>query len=102
MNPLAPIIDEMRHLAADELPFPQTCRVKLFDDGTFDAYIFHSMRGDEQQRISYERTTGEIIFEHVRDEGFETTTFADGETLKEPVVEVLEVRVLTTVEPPSR
>ena len=102
MKPLAPIIDRMRDIARDELPFPQTCRVRLWDDGTFDAYIYHSSPSDEGQAIRYERTTGEIIWERTESPGWKTTQFSDGETLYEPTADEREIRVITTVEPPYR
>jgi hypothetical protein len=43
MEPLAPIIDRMRELATEELPASRSCRVELWEDGTFDITIFGSV-----------------------------------------------------------
>jgi len=102
MAPLAPLVDRMRDLAREELPAPRTCTVTLWDDGTFDAVVYHSMGRDESRRLSYERTTGEIVLEHVRGQGWTTEEFADGETVHEPTVETKELRVVATVDPPYR
>lgn len=100
MEPLAPIVDQMREIAQEELPAPRTCRIKLWDDGTFDAYIFHSGPDDERQRIKYERTTSEIIWEYSKGARWESQELSGGETLHMPVHDELDVRVITTVEPP--
>ncbi|RQG98679.1 hypothetical protein [Natrarchaeobius oligotrophus] len=100
LQPLAPIVDEMREIARDELPAPRTCRIKLWDDGTFDAGVYHSISDDELESIRYERTTSEIVWEHLSGGGYVTTTFPNGETLHEPTIDDAEVRVITTVEPP--
>lgn len=67
MEPLAPIIDRMREIAEDELPAPRTCRIRLCDDGTFDAYIFHSMTDEESQVVRYDRTTSEILWNTIKE-----------------------------------
>jgi len=100
MEPLAPIIDRMRELAQQELPSPRSCRVRLWDDHTFDALIRHSMGEDEVQCIRYERTTSEIVWEHRIGARFKKIPLSGGETIHEPAVDDIEVRVLDTVEPP--
>lgn len=100
MDPLAPIIDQMREIAQDELPAPQTCRIRLWDDGTFDAYIFHSMTDDETQLVRYERTTSQILWEHHTGARWEEIPLTGGETIIEPAFNDRTVRVITTVEPP--
>ena len=100
MEPLAPIIDQMRDLAREELPSPRTCNVRLWDDGTFDAVIYHSMADGERQAIRYERSTSEIVWEHVRGAWWEAEELTGGETIYESVHDEQEIRVLTTVEPP--
>lgn len=102
MEPLAPIIDQMREIAADELPDPQTCRIRLWDDGTFDAYIFHSMAGDESQVVRYDRTTSEILLEHHKGAGTKEIPLSGGETIIEPTFEESTIRVITNVEPPYK
>lgn len=102
MAPLAPIVDQMQHLAVEHLPAPRTCKVNLWDDGTIRVMIYHSSGLDERQVIRYERTTGEITWEQAKDAGWETTELSGGETIKEPRIDKQEIRVLTTVEPPYR
>lgn len=100
MAPLAPIIDQMQHLAVEHLPAPRTCKVNLWDDGTIRLKIFHSLAKDERQIIRYVYPTSEIVWEHARQDGWEETELTGGETIREPRVEQIEVRVLATVEPP--
>jgi hypothetical protein len=100
MAPLAPIVDRMRELARDELPSPRTCTIRLCDDDTFDIVIYHSMGDDERQALRYERTTGEIIWEHMQGADWEAQSLSGNETVYESTFETAEVRVLATVEPP--
>ena len=102
LKPLAPIVDQMRIIADDELPSPQTCRVQLFDDGTFRVSIFHSMGHDETQAIIYDRATSEIYWEHSKGSRTHSTRLTGGETLIESSPEERDVRVIATVEPPYR
>jgi len=100
MEPLALIVDQLREIARDELPSPRTCRVHLRDDGTFESCVYHSPAKDELERVRYERTTGEIIYEYVKGGGHEEHDHGAGETLHVPIHDESEVRVITTVEPP--
>lgn len=102
MKPLVPIVDQMHDLAREELPSPRTCRIRLWDDATFDVVIYHGMGDDEKQCLRYERTTGEILWEHVVTDGWETTEFAVGEAVHEPAYAERQVRVIATVDPPYR
>lgn len=100
MEPLAPIVDQMRELAQDELPSPRTCKVRLWDDDTFDVVIYHSMGDDERQALRYERTTSEILWEHVQGADWNAHSLSGNETLYESTCEASEVRVIATVVPP--
>ena len=102
MEPLAPIVDQMRELAREELPTPQSCRVELWDDGTFDVVIYHSMGNDECQVVRYERTTSEILWEYLSGGHWEITELSGGEEIHDRIHDEREVRVLATVEPPYR
>lgn len=102
MEPLAPIVDEMRELARETLPAPRTCKIRLWDDDTFDVEIYHVAGDDERQSLRYERTTGEVCWEHARGVRWRSEPMSGGETVHEPVVEESDVRVLTTLEPPYR
>jgi len=102
MAPLAPLVDRMRDLALEELPGPRTCKIRLWDDGTFDVVIYHGMGDDERQWLRYERTTGEILWEYVRGARMKSESLTGNETIHEPVYEESEVRVVATVEPPYR
>lgn len=50
MEPLAPLVDRMRALATEELPAPRTCKIRLWDDGTFDVVIYHGSGFDTSVR----------------------------------------------------
>lgn len=101
MDTLAPIVNQMRDLARTELPDPQTCQVRLWDDGTFDIVIYHSLGEGERQQLTYERTTGEILWEHLRGARLDSTSLTGGETIHTPAFDQVQVRVLATVDPPS-
>lgn len=100
MEPLAPIVDRMREVARDELPFPQTGHVTLWDDGTFRADIYHSAGRSAYESIRYDRRTSEIYLERISGVERSTTYFTGGETLYEPIPQEHTVRVIETVEPP--
>ena len=100
MERLAPLVDRMRELASEELPSPRACRVELWDDGTFDIVIYHSMSGDDRQQLMYERTTGEILWEYLRGAKQESESVSGGETLHTTTHEEVDVRVVDTVAPP--
>lgn len=100
MEPLASIVDEMRAVADEEIPAPRTCHVKLYDDGTFYAVIFHSGAGEREQ-ISYERTIGEILWEYYEDTREMRKPLSGGEEIITSEHEEIEVRTITTVEPPD-
>jgi hypothetical protein len=102
MDPLAPLVDRMRDLAMEELFGPRTCKIRLWDDGTFEVVIYHGMGDDERQCLRYERTTGEILWEYVRGVRWESESLTGNETIHEPVCEASDVRVVATVEPPYR
>jgi hypothetical protein len=100
MEPLAPIVDRMRELAREELPSPQTCEVRLFDDGTIRVMLFHSKGSGDREQVRYERTTGEILYEDIKGARWETETLSGGEAIQKPVFDSRDVQVLETVEPP--
>ncbi len=100
MESLAPLVDRMRALAAEELPSPRACKIELWDDGTYDIILYHSMGKDERQQLRYERTTGEILWEHFQGAQWESESFSGGETLYEAAYDAVDVRVVDTVEPP--
>lgn len=100
MEPIAPLVDRMRDLAMDELPAPRTCRIELWDDGSFDIVIYHNIGKDERQWLHYEHTTGEILWKHVRGARWESESLTRNETIHEPVYEECDVHIIVTVEPP--
>jgi len=102
MAPLAPIVDRMRQLATEELPPGRSCKIRLYDDETFEIVIYHSMGSNERQQLRYERTTGEILWEHFEGARYESESMVGNETLHTPVFDNVEVRVVDTVEPPYR
>lgn len=102
MAPLAPLVDRMRDLATEEFPAPRTCKIRLWDDGTYDVVIYHGMGDDERQWLRYERTTGEVLWEYVRGVRTNKESLTGNETIHEPVYEESEAQVVATVEPPYR
>lgn len=102
MAPLAPLVDRMRELAVEELPEPRTCKIRLWDDGTFDVVVYHSMGDDQRQQLRYERTTGEILCEYIRGTRMESEPLSGNETIHEPAYEESDVRVVATLEQPYR
>lgn len=102
MEPLAPLVDRMRNLATEELPAPRTCRISLWDDGTFDVVIDHNVGDEERQWLQYERTTGEILWKHVRGTRWEEESLTGNETVHELAYDEADVRVVATVEPPYK
>lgn len=100
MEPLAPLIDQMIEIAHEELLEPRSCRINLWDDGTFDIVIYHSTGNDEREWITYERSTGEILWQYVSGTRWNTESMSGNETLHTPVHDESEVKVIATVEPP--
>jgi hypothetical protein len=100
MAPLAPIVDRMRQLATEELPSRRSCKIRLYDDETFEVVIYHSMGSDERQQLRYEHTTGEILWEHFEGARYESESIGSNETLHKPVYDSYEIRVVDTFEPP--
>ena len=104
MTPLASLVDQLQDIAREELPAPRTCRVELWDDGDYDIVIYHSQGGDASQGISYDVTTGDVLWkfqkngEWVVDEDAE-----DGDGYGTPYVrefEESETQQITTIDPP--
>lgn len=100
MEPLAPIVDRMRDIANEVLPTPRSCKVRLWDDGTFDVVIYHSMGGAGRQTVRYERATGEIVHEHIVLAGTKAEAHSDGEPAYTPDFDVYDVRVIERIDPP--
>jgi len=53
MKPLAPIVDQLKEIARQEIPAPRTCLVHLYDDYTFRIRIEHRYGDDEIEGIVY-------------------------------------------------
>ena len=64
MTPLASIVDQLQDIAREELPAPRTCRVELCDDGDYNIVIYHSQGEDAGQVISYDVTTGDVVWKY--------------------------------------
>ena len=62
----------------------------------------HKMGDTERQRLRYERTTGEILWESVRGARTKSESVTGNETIHEPVYEESDVQVVSTVEPPYK
>lgn len=101
IEPLVPIIEQMRVIARDELPTPRSCKIRLWDDATFDVRFYHSS-GDDVEILSFERTTGEIVWELKEGAHMEKIELTGNETIHEPRAVGRGVRVVASVEPPYR
>ena len=64
MEELAPVVDEVREIAREEMPVPQTCRLNLWDDGDYEIYVFHSLSKNEREQVVYDNETGEILWQY--------------------------------------
>lgn len=74
----------------------------MFDDGTVDAHIMHGGPRDEREYIRYVYPTSEIIWERCNAAGMKQQELTGGEMLHIPMVDEVEARVITTVDPPYR
>ena len=103
MQTLAPLVDQLQAIAQEELPEPQTCRIRLDDDDTYRITIEHRRR-DGEEAIVYDRVTGEVYWRdsagarelHILDPVYydliRTTYFEDG---SEAVVAEIECEPVT-------
>lgn len=49
MESLAPLVDRLREIADEEVPHPQTLKIRVWDDGDYQIHIFHhGPQGREQ------------------------------------------------------
>lgn len=100
--PLAPIADRIREIAREELGAPRTMHIKLWDDGDYDIYVFHSMGEDEREQIVYDGTTGVVSYQYRKGVSFEMVFVSEeAGSYTEPVYDVDEERQITTIEPPN-
>jgi hypothetical protein len=104
MAPLAPLIDRMRDLAIEGLPGQRTCKIRLWDDGTFDVVIYHGLGNDEMEYVSYDITTGEVAWNYRKNGEWVVDDDAeDGDGYGTSYIqefEASESRRITTIEPP--
>lgn len=101
MEPLAPIVDEVRKLAAEELPAPKTLRIHLWDDGTYDICAYHNRGEYEQERVVVDPEAGEIRWEYCRSDGFEERgIFGTNQSVLNPNIDERRERPLRSIEPP--
>jgi hypothetical protein len=101
IEPLVPIIEQMRVIARDELPAPRSCKIRLWDDDTFDIRFYHSSE-DDAEILLFVRTTGEIIWERRESPHMKKTELTGNETIHEPAAVDRDVRVVASLEPPYR
>ena len=104
MTPIAPLIDQLQDIARDELPAPRTCRVTLWDDGDYDIAIYHSHGEDEEQAITYDVTTGDVVWKYRKNGDWVVDENApNGEGYGTAYVrefEESETRLITTIDSP--
>lgn len=102
IQPLAPIADKIREIAQEELGTPQTMHLKLYDDGDYYIYVFHSMGEEEREQIVYDHETGAVSYQYRKGVSFETVFVSEeAGSYTEPVYDVSEERQLTTIVPPA-
>lgn len=102
---LAPLIDHLRELAADELPSPQTCKVRFWDDGDYDVVVYHSRGPNSREQLVYNRETGEVKWQYWKqDPDWEPPNPEEIPDCDERIIEpdLLESneRTITTLTPP--
>lgn len=101
VEPLAPIVDQMREIAQKELPTPRAARIHLWDDGDYQIRFYHSMGKDAGQKIEYDPDTGAVTWVYREGVTTESTYVSEGAgTVHEPVYDVREERQITIIEPP--
>lgn len=101
MEPLAPIADQIREIAQEELGTPRTLHLKLWDDGDYDIYVFHGMGDEEREQIVYDNDTGAVSYQYRKGVSFKTVFVSEEAGLyTEPVYDVDEERQITVIEPP--
>lgn len=99
---LAPIADRIRAIGREELGAPRTMHLKLWDDGDYDIYVFHSMGEEEREQIVYNHETREVTYQYRKGVSFETVFVSEeAGSYTEPVYDVSEERQITTIEPPT-
>ncbi len=102
MEPLAPIVDEVRDLAAEELPAPKTLRVYLWDDGTYDICAYHNNGEHEQERVVFDPEAGEIRWEYCLSGGLEERgIYGTNQSVLDPIINERRERHLRSIEAPS-
>ena len=104
MTTMAPLVDQLQDIARDELPAPRTCRVTLWDDGDYDIVIYHNHGAEEEQAITYDVTTGDVVLNYRKNGDWVVDEDApDGEQYGTAYVqefEESETRKITTIDPP--
>jgi hypothetical protein len=102
LEPIAPIVDRMLELAEDHLPDRCTCRVKLYEDGTYRTHIEHvGVEEGSYEYIGYFTATSEIVHVNIEGTGEEEIELTGDESIHQPTYDTYEVTVLEQVEPPE-
>lgn len=102
MEPLAPIVDQVRQIAQEELEAPRTMHVKLWDDGDYDIYVFHSMGDEEREQIVYDNETGAVHYQYRKGVSFRTVFVSEeAGSYTEPVYDVDEESRIMKIDPPT-
>lgn len=106
MEPLAPIIDQIREIARDEIPSPRAMKIALWDDGDYDIHVYHSRGSDERIQVLYDNESGAVLWQHIKlDPDWEIPDheeIPDGEErIVVPEYEFKETRQLSVIDPPE-
>lgn len=101
MVPIAPIVDQMREIAQEELPAPRSARIHLWDNGNYEIQFYHSMGKDAGQLVEYDPDNGAVTWMYREGVTMESTFVSETEeTVHEPVYDVEKVRQIMSIEPP--
>lgn len=106
MEALAPLVDEVRAIARRELPDPRTFEMRIWDDGTYDVYVYHVRGERDREQVVYDPETGVVQWQRRKlDPDWE---FPDPNEVSEeewrqvvPEYEAADARRLAVIEPPT-
>lgn len=102
IGPIAPIADQIREIAQQELSEPRTMHLKLWNDGDYDIYVFHSMGKEEREQIVYDNEIGAVSYQYRKGVSFETVFVSEeAGSYTKPVYDVSKERQITTIAPPT-
>jgi hypothetical protein len=90
---IQPLADRVREYAQEELPEPQTMKIEVFDDQTFQIRAYHSGPGEQEYLIHYLREDEAIEYLHITGHDVTVTDTEHGQR-HDPDPEIAGQRVL--------